>query len=232
MDFVLPLRPRNLELVSGRGHYDRVISAVLAAERSVWIATANLKELMVEAPGLLPGQRRGGRGYCSVLDVFDTLASRGVDLRILHASLPSRPFRDEFDRHERLVHGGIELRMCARVHLKTVIIDGKLIYLGSAHWTGAGLGAKGEHRRNFELGIVSDDEQLLDEVQALYQEIWRGSSCRSCRLRDQCEAPLCDAVAKPATPPESTTRVAAPARRVSPKATCAQALRPRARALR
>jgi phosphatidylserine/phosphatidylglycerophosphate/cardiolipin synthase-like enzyme len=230
MDFVLPLRPRTLELVSGRGHYERVIAAVLAAERSVWIATANLKELMVEGPALVPGRGRKRGNYRSVLEVFDELAGRGVELRILHASLPSRPFRDAFDRHPRLVHGAIALRMCARVHLKTVIIDGKLIYLGSANWTGAGLGAKGEHRRNFELGVVSDDEQLLDEVQALYEQIWRGAECQGCRLRDDCEAPLCDAVAPRARGAAAIEVLSAP--RAVKKATGAQASRPRARALR
>jgi phosphatidylserine/phosphatidylglycerophosphate/cardiolipin synthase-like enzyme len=190
MDFVLPLSPRALELVAGRGHYERVISAVLDAKRSVWIATANLKELMVEAKVQMPGRRRDFR---SVLELLAEQARRGVELRILHASLPSRAFRDEFDRHRGLVRGGLELRMCPRVHLKTVIVDAELLYLGSANWTGAGLGAKGEGRRNFELGIVSSDEQLLDQVQAMYDAIWRGEPCADCKLRDSCEAPLCDA---------------------------------------
>jgi len=190
MDFVLPLPDSGFELVSGRGHYERVMSAVLGARRSVWIATANLKELMVEPALKMPGRRER---YRSVLEAFDELAARGVELRILHASLPSRPFRDEFDRHRRLVRGGLELRSCARVHLKTVIVDAAEIYLGSANWTGAGLGAKGSGRRNFELGIVSRDERVIDEVQALYDRIWRGGECAGCKLRDEeCEAPLCD----------------------------------------
>ena len=192
MDFVVPLRLKSVELVAGRGHYERVVKAVLEARRSVWIATANLKELMVEPALRMPGRRAD---YRSVLAVFDELAARGVELRILHASLPSRPFRDEFDRHRRLVRGGLQLRMCPRVHLKTVIVDGSLVYLGSANWTGAGLGVKAEGRRNFELGIVSSDEQLLDHVQALYETVWTGGPCADCRLRDTCEAPLCDAAA-------------------------------------
>ena len=46
MDFVEPARAFTLELVGGRGHYERVVRAAMEAKRSVWIATANLKELM------------------------------------------------------------------------------------------------------------------------------------------------------------------------------------------
>jgi phosphatidylserine/phosphatidylglycerophosphate/cardiolipin synthase-like enzyme len=213
MDFVVPLRVKPLELVAGRGHYDRVIQAVLEAKRSVWIATANLKELMVEPRVRMPGRRAD---YRSVLETFAELAQRGVELRILHASLPSRPFRDEFDRQPRLVQGGLELRMCPRVHLKTVIVDGALLYLGSANWTGAGLGVKGEGRRNFELGIVSDDEQLLDQVQAMFQAIWSGQPCGSCRLRESCEAPLdagASARVAPVPPRGAGRRASRPRRR-------------------
>ena len=45
------------KLVSGRALYDEVIAGGLArAKESVWIATANVKELFVERPGL--GRRR------------------------------------------------------------------------------------------------------------------------------------------------------------------------------
>ena len=35
--------------------------------------------------------------YRSVLEVFSELAERKIELRILHASLPSRAFREAFD---------------------------------------------------------------------------------------------------------------------------------------
>jgi phosphatidylserine/phosphatidylglycerophosphate/cardiolipin synthase-like enzyme len=190
MDFALQHSPA-LSLLSGRAHYQQVIAAVLEAERSVWIATANLKDLMVDDAPAVPGRRRpGGNGFRSVLERFDELARAGVELRILHAGLPSRSFRESFDRHPLLVSGALELRLCARVHLKTVIIDGRLLYLGSANWTGAGLGVKNSSRRNFELGILTEDELLLDQVQALYQHIWQGAACPDCGLGHSCEAPI------------------------------------------
>lgn len=191
-DFVRPGRRVGLQLLAGRGHYQTVVQAVMDARRSVWIATANLKELMVEDGRAVPGRARTSarRGYRSIIGVFDELARQNVDLRILHATPPSRAFRAEFDRHPRLFRGGLQLRACPRVHFKAVVVDGAFLYLGSANWTGAGLGAKGTGRRNFELGFATSDDGLLDEVQSLFDRLWRGAGCRGCRLRDECQAPL------------------------------------------
>ena len=91
-----------LRVLSDREHYDEVMQAVLGAERSVWVATANLKDVMVEDPRVVPGRRRGRRSnYRSVLEVFSELAQRGLELRILHASAPSRAFRRSFDAQAR-----------------------------------------------------------------------------------------------------------------------------------
>src|ERR1700729_4193307 len=134
MDFVEPARTFALELVGGRGHYERVVRAAMEAKRSVWIATANLKELMVEDHRAAPGRRRtlrtgagGGRAtYRSILDVFDELAGRGGGLRFLHAGAPSRAFRDTLARSPRLGRT-LALRACPRVHFKTVIVDGEFV---------------------------------------------------------------------------------------------------------
>ncbi len=204
MDFVREPRLVPLRLLAGRGHYTTVVERVMNAERSVWIATANLKELMVEDHRARPGKRRKiGRAsaYRSILEVFAEQVGRGLEIRLLHAGPPSRPFRAELARHPELggrkrarrgapPPGSFEMRLCPRVHFKAVIIDGAEMYLGSANWTGAGLGAKGEGRRNFELGLVSADDLLLDEVQRYYDTLWQGGPCAKCRLRETCPAPL------------------------------------------
>jgi phosphatidylserine/phosphatidylglycerophosphate/cardiolipin synthase-like enzyme len=179
------MRPIVSRLVWDQEHADLVVDVVRGASVSVWIATANLKDVHVP-----PGRGRGRGRYVSMLEEFDALAARGVELRILHAGTPSRRFRDTFDRFARLCAGGLQLRQCPRVHLKAVIVDGRWLYLGSANWTGAGLGLKSPRRRNFEAGWVTSDFACIDEVQERFEDIWRGIPCRDCGLRAECEAPL------------------------------------------
>lgn len=230
MDAVTPARAVAIELIGGRGHYDRVIAAVREAHTSVWIATANVKALLIEDGRAAPGRRRaiGRPSYVSILALLDELAARGVELRLLHAELPSRPFRAELAKHPRLVAGGLALARCPRVHMKAVIVDGALLYLGSANWTGAGLGAKGSGRRNFELGVVTDDPELLDRVQAMYERVFRGGECAACKLREECPGPLSElrtaaaagaarpAMAAPPTAPAPPAVAALPAVPASP----------------
>jgi phosphatidylserine/phosphatidylglycerophosphate/cardiolipin synthase-like enzyme len=178
-----------LRLVRDAEHYDEVIArGIERATVSVWIATANLKDLRVEAP---VGTRARARGrYVSIVERFADLVGRGIDVRILHATDPSRPFRAQLARLPAARRAGLSIRQCPRVHLKMVAIDGSMLYLGSANFTGAGLGARGEGRRNFEAGIVTDDEHLLDEMQATFERIWSGRGCKGCRLRSACPSPL------------------------------------------
>lgn len=181
------------KLLVDADHYDTLIArAVNDAKVSVWIATANLKTMLVEAP---VGTRARARGsYVSFFETLTTLAQRGVEVRILHASSPSGPLARELVRlrssRSKSPPKNFEMRRCPRVHLKMIAVDGRLLYLGSANLTGAGLGAKGEGRRNFEMGIVTDSEALLDATQARFDRIWRGGDCSSCKLRKECPAPL------------------------------------------
>jgi phosphatidylserine/phosphatidylglycerophosphate/cardiolipin synthase-like enzyme len=182
-------RRLSLSLLADRAHYERVTLAIANARTSVWIATANVKQLMVEAPIGTVARARGR--YVPILDTIQSLCDRGVTVRILHASPPSGPFRQELAaRAKRLPAPRFEMRACPRVHLKIIAIDGASLYLGSANFTGAGLGAKGDGRRNFELGILTDDEWMLDAAQARFDAIWRGEECGACRMRKVCPAPL------------------------------------------
>jgi phosphatidylserine/phosphatidylglycerophosphate/cardiolipin synthase-like enzyme len=183
------VRRAPIELVADRQHYDAVIlGAISEAKVSIWIATANLKDVHVEAP--IGTRARAAGKYLSMTERFSELVQRGVEVRILHGALPSRPFRASLARAKGLKTRRFELRHCPRVHLKLIVVDGSYLYLGSANFTGAGLGARGEGRRNFELGISTDDDVLLDNAQARFDRIWSGRECGSCRLRSSCPGPL------------------------------------------
>jgi len=177
-----------VRLVADADHYSELVQRELPAARvSLWIATANLKELRIEAP---VGSRARARGrYVSVLDALADLCDAGVEVRVLHGRAPSGPFAQALARRKRL-QKALELRECPRVHLKAVIADGRTLYLGSANFTGAGLGARADGRRNFELGIVTEDDWLIDAVQARFDAIWSGRECKGCKLRGVCPAPL------------------------------------------
>ena len=171
-----------LDLLAGPALHQVVVRQRIAqARESVWLATANVKAMMVELDD--------GR-FHPVADLFAALAKRGVEVRVLHAELPSRPFRTAFDKHSILVRGGMTLKICPRVHFKAVLVDGAWLYLGSANLTGAGLGAKSDNGRNFELGIVTEDFELIDATKAMFEPVWNGVPCRTCRLYAQCPDPI------------------------------------------
>jgi hypothetical protein len=48
--------------------------------------------------------------------------------------------------------------------------------------------------------VVTDDGPMLDQVQALYDHLWRGGECAKCKLREECPKPL-DGKAKIASKP-------------------------------
>jgi len=161
----------------------RVVHELMPSAREfVWIATANLKDMHI---------RRGLSGrYRSFLALINDLAKRGVSIRLLHAAEPSQSFQQSIQKYKFLQGDAIELALCPRVHMKTVIVDGKRAYVGSANVTGAGLGEKSVRRRNFEVGWITDDLDTIQELMRLFDSIWMGARCRDCGRRDVCIAPL------------------------------------------
>jgi phosphatidylserine/phosphatidylglycerophosphate/cardiolipin synthase-like enzyme len=197
-------RTASVTLIADRAHYEEVIQRhVTSARVSLWIGTANVKELHLEAP--VGTRARASGKYVSILQTFEELLGRGVEIRLLHGGVPSGPFRAALARKKKLGRA-LAMRRCPRVHLKMIAVDGRALYLGSANFTGAGLGAKGDGRRNFEMGVLTDDEAFLDEAQARFDRIWTGKECGSCAIRSLCPRPL-------DLPPRTATR-ARPSRSV------------------
>ena len=172
-----------LDFIEGDALYQRVIQdTLLAAESAVWIATANVKDCQVEL---------GGR-FTSIVAAFAGLCARGVEVRLLHSGIPSASFLASLKEARLTAHANFKMRRCPRVHLKAVLVDDKQLHLGSANLTGAGLGAKSAGRRNFEVGILTQDPRLIKRVARLYHEIWEGIRCGECQRTSVCYVPLED----------------------------------------
>jgi phosphatidylserine/phosphatidylglycerophosphate/cardiolipin synthase-like enzyme len=165
-----------LEFITDRDIYEKVIcERIKDAQRFIWIATSDLKDLYVQK----------NTKMVPFLEVLSDLIERQVEIRLLHAKEPGAAFREDFDKYPNLI-GGMERILCPRVHLKTVIIDGNFAYSGSANLTGAGMGAKSEHKRNFEAGFITDDVEIVNQVMEQFDNIWRGTHCDKCKRKKYC----------------------------------------------
>lgn len=169
-----------VELISGRAHFTRIIQeGLLQARVSLDIMTADFKAMLIP-----DGRRRQAE---SIVQVLRRLAGRGVEVRLLHAGTPSAPALRQLVAR---LPGGLTIRRCPRLHAKAVIIDSRRMYLGSANLTGAGLGAKADGKRNIELGIWTSSTSLIDGVLEEFNTLWEGHFCKSCRLKEICPVPL------------------------------------------
>jgi phosphatidylserine/phosphatidylglycerophosphate/cardiolipin synthase-like enzyme len=171
------------ELILNRAHYERVIVEVVpTASRFLWIATADIKDVHVQGTG---------RRYIPLLSVFADLVEQGVDLRLFHAKEPGPAFRKDFDRFPILAKSErFERILCPRMHMKVIIVDGRLAYVGSANLTGAGLGAKSAKRRNFEAGFLTDDRQAIKRLMDELDQLYLGEHCLGCGRREYCPDPI------------------------------------------
>ena len=171
------------ELIVDQQHYHRVVrDGILGAKLSLDVMTADFKAMLVPAAG-----GAGRREAPSIVEVFRRLAAKGVEIRLLHAGTPSSAALREL---RRALPSGLVIRRCPRLHAKAVVVDCRAMYVGSANLTGAGLGAKADGRRNFELGVWTESPALIDAVLDQFNALWEGRRCQSCRRKDVCPVPL------------------------------------------
>ena len=162
--------------IADTAHYNEVLSRVARVGHTLWIGTADIKDLYV----------RVGTSREPFLAVLDILVRRGVEVRLLHAKEPGPNFREDFDRYPAL-WSGLKRKLCPRVHFKMMIFDCSAAYIGSANLTGAGIGMKSDGKRNFEAGILTDDLPLVDAAADHFDSVWTGTHCKSCRRKDFCQ---------------------------------------------
>lgn len=165
--------------IANEAHYDQVIERIKDVKKTLWIGTADIKDLYV----------KDERGTKPLLEVLSDLAKRGVEIRLIHAKEPGPAFRQDFDKYPALIDG-MERVLCPRVHFKIIIFDLKTAYVGSANLTGAGLGMKGENTRNFEAGVLSSNKDFVKNATEQFDSVWMGAHCKGCRRKEFCGDPI------------------------------------------
>lgn len=161
--------------IADEAHFKEVLERVSKVKESLWIGSADIKDLYV---GELP-----------FLGILASLIKKGCEVRLVHAKEPGPNFREDFDRYP-ILFDGLERVLCPRVHFKIIIFDHKLAYIGSANLTGAGIGMKSNKNRNFEAGILSDEPTLVESAMNQFDSVWAGIQCRNCGRKKYCSDPI------------------------------------------
>ncbi len=165
--------------IANTDHYNLVLARVASVRKSLWIGTADIKDLYVKV----------GAGTKPFLAVLAQLVRKGVEVRLIHAKEPGPAFREDFDQYPSLIEG-MERALCPRVHFKLLVFDCQEVYIGSANLTGAGIGMKGENTRNFEAGILTDEPALVSQAIQQFDSVWMGLHCKTCKRRQFCTDPI------------------------------------------
>ncbi len=165
--------------ISNSEHYTEVLSRVQSVKHTLWIGTADIKDLYVEV-------RKEKKPFLALLA---QLIRKGVEIRLIHAKEPGPNFREDFDRYP-VLYDRLERVLCPRVHFKMLVFDCKTVYIGSANLTGAGIGMKTDHKRNFEAGILTDEPEMVEQAMNQFDDVWIGNHCKACKRRDYCPDPI------------------------------------------
>lgn len=167
------------QYIANEDHYDLVIEKIKSVKKTLWIGTADIKDLYVKS----------GRSTKPLLEILSDLAKSGVEIRLIHAKEPGKAFREDFDKYPILIEG-MERIICPRVHFKIIIFDLKTTYVGSANLTGAGLGMKSSNTRNFEAGVLSSNKEFVKQASQQFDQVWMGIHCKNCKRKQFCGDPI------------------------------------------
>ncbi len=158
-----------LQLISFKNMeiFKKVISRIHKTKTSLIIGTYNLQDIQIEVGGL----------STSLSEVLKKLARRGVKVLIILAPFMQRSQFIHTIRNNRLDSGNILIRFCRRMHFKTIISDLQYAYIGTANLSGAGVGMKSIRKRNFELGFVTYNTNVIADIATTFMEIFNGEYC-------------------------------------------------------
>ncbi len=170
------------ELLLNEAIHQRLFGELIPeTKKFLWIVTADIKDMHVKK----------GKRYVPFLQILSELIHQGIAVRLIHAKEPGPRFREDFDKYPALIESDLfERILCPRVHTKAIIIDGNVAFLGSPNLTGAGMGAKSPLKRNFEVGMLTNEPDHLKPLIEWIDTLYLGDLCHKCQRRKYCPDPI------------------------------------------
>lgn len=171
-------------LITNNSHYEEVVERICSAKSSIRIMTANFKRFRLKPT------KNQGKDYNDGTPFIERLmekAVQGVSVQIV-CSNPSESFTEEWQDYYRQMGEPelFEYMFCDRNHAKLAIIDDKLVYVGSANVTPAGLGQGVFTPGNFEAGIITENQEVISSIKDFFTMIWDEKYCINCHRTEKC----------------------------------------------
>lgn len=152
-----------------------------SVSRRIRIASSTLKDFNV---------RTHHTQYPELLStLINRLSSDGIHIQIL-----TTPKMLDF-RFARRLRPQVEIRGCARNHLKMILADSRILYVGSGNLTSSAVGLRSPNRRNFEIGVLTTNRISVKYASTIFNKIWTGHCCLGCKYLYKkslgCTIPIC-----------------------------------------
>lgn len=162
-------------------HYQEFIKLINAAKSSIKIMTADFKLIKLKST-----TRKNFEERTSFIRDLMERAEHGISVQII-CSDPSKYFKEEYEElRKRMNTDNFRIYFCIRNHAKVVIIDDKTAYLGSANFTKAGVGQGVLSKGNFEVGIMTENQEIISSLKAHFTKIMNGDYCEGCHRAKKC----------------------------------------------
>ncbi len=169
------------KLIVNEEHYDDVIQYVCKAKSSIKIMTGDFKLFRLK-PTKEQGKRYGNG--TAFIDYLATKVKQGIDVQVI-ISKPSQSIDEKLEvYYQQTGSYPFSICNCIRNHAKTIIIDDRIAYIGSANLTKAGLGQY--IKCNIEAGILTHNSEIISSLNELFSKIWRGDFCEACHINKKC----------------------------------------------
>ena len=147
-------------------HYTEVFKRMTEVEKSLKIATGDLKNFSVSI------EAEKGEAKVRLCDFFLSLVERGVRVQVV-CMKPWWFYNYTKERCPQLLENPLfELRCNEHNHMKLFVFDDECVYVGSANITDAAIGKRASKRRNHEAGMLVWGGDIIDAPLAQFERVW------------------------------------------------------------